>query len=333
MSSPYTTDAPRCPLCAGAMRLRWDASGPDREGTSPESFRMWWCDRSQFGQILPRPEPERSIALHDARFFGDVSSKTPAPEDDPSGLARLRIRLAHRLDRSRPLSPESVHELVGRRPAAICDVGCGNGEVLEGLRNLGHDVTGVEPAPVARRNAAARGLRIVDTTAEQLGGVPRDFFDVVIARHSLEHCSDPFLAFRNLVSIVKPGGRLVCAVPNCDSLGFRISGPTWWHSDLPRHLSFFTERALRELCAANGLSVEHVEHYGFVRQFTPAWINWERKLWDRRFTGARGAWVPRRPGGAENWLRLARVLFANARQRYDSVKVIAVRPAQRRIAA
>ena len=61
--------------------------------------------------------------------------------------------------------------------------------------------------------------------------------------HVLEHLDDrlgpsPTCAARC------PGGRLIVAVPNLSSLQARIGGDRWFHQDIPRHRTHFTEGGL-----------------------------------------------------------------------------------------
>lgn len=321
-----TAGLPPCALCGGATRPLWTIGANRSAEPGTGSYTLCWCDRSRFGQIHPRPTAEQSVAFHTAAFFNGESLEA-ATRTAPL-IDRARVAVAYRLDRSRPLTPESVHAALDARPARIIDVGCGNGEVLAGLKRFGHDVLGIEPAEPARRLAEALGVKVIPGTADEPVGLEPGTFDVVIARHSLEHCTDPVQAFRNMVNLVRPGGRLFCATPNCDSLGFRLSAAAWWHTDVPRHLHFFTAQSLITLCERFGLEVLGVEHYGFVRQFTPGWIRQEQKAWDRMFAsgGSVPAHHPRRPSSADTWLRLARTLWSADSSRYDSVKVIARRP-------
>lgn len=49
---------------------------------------------------------------------------------------------------------------------------------------------------------------------EQLGLIPKDSQDFVIASHFLEHCENPLATLRNFARVLKPGGHLALAIPN-----------------------------------------------------------------------------------------------------------------------
>jgi hypothetical protein len=69
-------------------------------------------------------------------------------------------------------------------------------------------------------------------------------------------------------------------VPNNASLGFSMYGPAWPMTDLPRHLSFFTDGSLRAILAVVGFEVERVCYTGYCRQFVAAWIECESQIWE-----------------------------------------------------
>src|SRR5205823_10757107 len=64
-------------------------------------------------------------------------------------------------------------------------------------------------------------------------------FDVITMWHSLEHVHHPMKILREAHRLLVPGGRLLVAVPNIDSLPFRWFGSAWYGLDLPRHLTHF----------------------------------------------------------------------------------------------
>jgi SAM-dependent methyltransferase len=86
-------------------------------------------------------------------------------------------------------------------------------------------------------------------------------FEVIIFWHSLEHVVDAPATLKHAVSLLKPGGLLVVAVPNSDSLQARMSGPSWFHLDVPRHYTHFGARSLRRLLEEAGLRIVKEDHF------------------------------------------------------------------------
>ena len=70
--------------------------------------------------------------------------------------------------------------------------------------------------------------------------------DVIVLWHNIEHLPDPWACLEQISQNLNPGGILVVAAPNPDSLGFRVLGSKWPHVDAPRHLNLIPLKALVE---------------------------------------------------------------------------------------
>lgn len=83
------------------------------------------------------------------------------------------------------------------------DIGSGNdpleqyGEMFPGMRSC-------------------RSWDTEDGDAQDMRGVDDDTYDFVHSSHCLEHMVDPGIALERWISILKPGGHLVCVVPDED---------------------------------------------------------------------------------------------------------------------
>lgn len=153
--------------------------------------------------------------------------------------------------------------------AAILDVGCGTGNYLVRFRELGFTARGVEPA--AGMIEAAKRL---DPTLDITQGVatklpfPDASFDFVTSIEVLRylHLDDIRLALREMLRVLKPGGRMFVTMVNRYALdGFyvrqrirqRLKGRDFDREN--PHCEFFTPRELRsELRRAGGTEVKTV---------------------------------------------------------------------------
>jgi len=70
--------------------------------------------------------------------------------------------------------------------------------------------------------------------------------DVIALWHNIEHLPDPWACLDQISKNLKPGGILVIATPNPNSLGFRILGAKWPHVDAPRHLNLIPLKTLSD---------------------------------------------------------------------------------------
>jgi SAM-dependent methyltransferase len=76
--------------------------------------------------------------------------------------------------------------------------------------------------------------------------------------HSLEHVHWPLQVLREVFRLLVPGGHLLIAVPNIDSLSFRWFGSAWYGLDLPRHLLHFSPWTLHLMLEQVGFRVSPI---------------------------------------------------------------------------
>ncbi len=73
-----------------------------------------------------------------------------------------------------------------------------------------------------------------DNPAEALKNM--GMYDVIALYQVIEHLPNPWITLDAIVEHLAPGGIIVIAAPNPDSLQLRLFGSRWTHVDAPRHL-------------------------------------------------------------------------------------------------
>lgn len=122
--------------------------------------------------------------------------------------------------------------------AKSLELGCGTGFFtlnlkLAGVIDEGH-VTDLSPGmvEVAKRNARELGFEVEGKVADaEHLPYPDGSFDIVIGHAVLHHIPDLDLAFREILRVLKPGGRFVFAgepTEHGDYVARRLSHFTWW---------------------------------------------------------------------------------------------------------
>jgi ubiquinone/menaquinone biosynthesis C-methylase UbiE len=142
--------------------------------------------------------------------------------------------------------------------ARVLDVGCGTGEYVHRVNELGFRASGLEPAESMRDAARARnpGSDIIDGLATDLP-YPDESFDLVICIEVVRylHRADVRLALREMRRVLRPSGRLFLTAVNKYALdGFylfhRMQTMVSGHSAKVPHCEFMTpadiDQELRE---------------------------------------------------------------------------------------
>ena len=135
------------------------------------------------------------------------------------------------------------------------ELGCGTGFFLlnlmqAGVTDEGH-VTDISPGmvDVAVRNGEGLGLNVQGRVADA-ETLPYDdnTFDLVVGHAVLHHIPDLDQCFREIVRVLRPGGRFVfCGEPTerGDFIARRLSRLTWWAATKATHLPPLKERWAR----------------------------------------------------------------------------------------
>jgi len=250
LAAPIETErVPPCPICSAETAVpRFEVEA------MPE--RVVVCTGCGLGRFHPMPSPGRLRALYPDEYYGEPGSKFQLPIES---LVRA-VGERHTSFLSRGLEAG----------ARVLDVGCGRGVILGSLAEKGFEVHGLEISAEAARGADPRAeIRIADSLRD--AEYRSASFDQIIIWHVLEHVVDPAGTLREAHRILKPGGRLIVAVPNFASLQARCTGAAWFHLDLPRHIYHFPLSALRQLLTLTGFRVRSVHHFS-LRQNPFGWI-------------------------------------------------------------
>jgi SAM-dependent methyltransferase len=194
-------------------------------------------------------------------------------------------------------------EAAGRRPRLL-DVACGTGQQAARLHHQGWETVGIDASESMLGLAAfvseevPRVVRRVRGIAEALPF--RDAsFDAVLCQGSMDHFAEPERFFAEATRLLRPGGRLIVALANYDSLSCRVGRglfglrrrfglpvPTdrlYWQ--IPHDHTFKGTHRLLRAMGGNGLALERI--YGVsLFQFMDGWRFLLNRLPERAGTAA-----------------------------------------------
>lgn len=138
----------------------------------------------------------------------------------------------------------------------LLDVGCGYGYFLEQARNICR-VQGLDGNSHAVARCRAQGLEVELGSIESVADKWKGRFDVVTGFQILEHVADVRSFMTAMVAVVKPGGRLILAVPNNEPFIRRFDRYNTFNCP-PHHVGLWNLSSLRAMAGRFGL--ELVDH-------------------------------------------------------------------------
>jgi SAM-dependent methyltransferase len=198
----------------------------------------------------------------------------------------------------------------------LLDVGCGNGAKLVEFANRGYEIWGTDVSGDALAAALKKVPRGTFFKAElpELA-LPGGAFHYIRLDNVLEHLPQPLAMLQECRRLLAPGGQLLIYVPNGNSPSVRFLGRYSISSWIPYHLTLFTPKSLKMLCAQAGFNDVHLS--GWVPTSWPP-LSIMQLIWKRR-TWLRSPLVPGwlaycfRPLGIVRWpLFLAEEIVARA---------------------
>lgn len=262
-----------CMLCDNEGTLLYQ-NLRDRLFSAPGAWALLRCSKCGLVWIDPQPIPEDIGELYRDYFTHNPASKILKKKPRKSLRKTVRIsvlnvafgykddrankllgRLVSCLGLSRDTIGGTVMWLDGTRPGKLLDVGCGDGQFLANMRELGWEVHGVEPDGQAVKAANQKfGLNVHEGALEKIS-FPDNTFDAITMSHVIEHLPNPIGTLRECKRMLKKGGRLVMTAPNIESLAHRLYRDSWLPLDPPRHLFLYSPSTLRTCVERSGLRI------------------------------------------------------------------------------
>ncbi len=152
----------------------------------------------------------------------------------------------------------------GPRQGRVLEIGCGLGHLLGWLADR-YQVTGVDvnawALEQARQNAPQGTFR--EMSAEDLGAFENGTFQIVIAKHVVEHLADPEKAITEMSRVLAPAGLLLLATPNLDSPMRKIKKGNWIGYRDPTHINLKPPAEWLGFLRAHGFKPRRVFSDGF----------------------------------------------------------------------
>jgi SAM-dependent methyltransferase len=164
--------------------------------------------------------------------------------------------------------------LIPKKSDRIFEVGCGSGDTLAYLKSTGvcSWAGGIELFHDAAELARNKIDFVMEGNIENIDlPFQEEKFDVILCLDVLEHLIDPWEAVRRLHLLLKPGGSLICSIPNVRHVS--VVGPLlfgrWEYAKEgildKTHLRFFTKNTAIKLVSNPGLNIDMVASTGLEK--------------------------------------------------------------------
>ncbi|MCL1675955.1 class I SAM-dependent methyltransferase [Elizabethkingia meningoseptica] len=126
----------------------------------------------------------------------------------------------------------------------ILDYGCGAGEFINFLKES-YQVKGIEPNESARNAAKQKvGNGNIKNNISEIEDLS---LDAITLWHVFEHIDNQEEFLEQVYRKIKPGGKLIIAVPNYKSYDAQYYKEYWAAYDVPRHIYHFSKKGMMSI--------------------------------------------------------------------------------------
>ena len=164
---------------------------------------------------------------------------------------------------------ELVSKIITKR-SRILEIGSGHGFFLDIMKKNGYDITGFEISKEKRKySKKVTKVPVLDININEK--IPTNkSFDIVVLFHTLEHIIDPVILLKNIKKLLKPKGKVLVEVPNCDDFHLGLNKfykEFYWER---AHIHYFNPKSLKTMINLGGfksIKITGVQRYSIENFF------------------------------------------------------------------
>jgi SAM-dependent methyltransferase len=245
------TQVEKCYLCESKDIANLYTNAVDRHYRIAGNYTLSKCNGCTLVFLNPMPDDSVLVDLYPDDFYAYQDF-----EQKPSWLKQIMIKVL--------LPSLETRDPKFSQPGKVLDIGCGSGEFLAKMRDLGWETNGVEVSSAAARLGNERfGLDIFNGSLLE-SSFPDNYFDYIRSNHSLEHIYNPNQTISEIHRILRPGGKVHVGVPNINSFNAKIFGEYWWYLGAPVHTFNYSVKTLTEIMEKHDFAADRI-HYNSNR--------------------------------------------------------------------
>ena len=223
-----------CPLCNTEANFFFKTKDHN-ENITDEIFSYWKC--LDCGLIFLSNLPKNL-----GQYYQDNYYQIPSLEN----LARIA--------RANEYQIEFI--LKYKKPGHLLEIGPSFGTFSLQAKNAGFEVDAIEmDKRCCEFLSKSVGINAVNSNCPEQAIKNMVKHDAIALWHNIEHLPNPWDFLKEAAENLKPGGVLLIASPNPDSVGFRFLKSKWPHVDAPRHLTLIPVQLLTKHLKPLGLDL------------------------------------------------------------------------------
>jgi 2-polyprenyl-3-methyl-5-hydroxy-6-metoxy-1,4-benzoquinol methylase len=186
-------DDKNCPLCKTLSHFL----------VIKDSFQHFKCPNVNCALIFVYPPPSNLDDVYKCNVDFEAHNSNDLI-DSPKVKSNLNISIARRLITERGLSK-------------VLDVGCGSGNFILGIQDLGSEVIGVEPNKHAASHCKRLGLNVRNEFFSAVN-LNKGEVDLINSADVIKHVADPRSLIKDAINLMSERGILIIRTPNLESL-------------------------------------------------------------------------------------------------------------------
>jgi SAM-dependent methyltransferase len=269
-SDPISTVHRPCALCGSTESITlWSGHEHEYPETTDATFSVVKCRTCGLGRLDPMPDVTELDRIYPPTYY----SYNMVSDRRPDGALRAKEKVALKYTGQVLAKAMQRAGVAEGTPVKLLDVGCGDGRILDYYRDSRPkgmvETWGLDINGDALAIAAKAGHRCVQGAFEDANDLPKNYFDIVVARHVIEHVEDPVVFTRNAAELLRPGGVFLAATPDFGSKDAQKFGGHWGGNHFPRHWWFFDGPSMRKVAEHVGLECTAVEY-----ELNPVFWTW-----------------------------------------------------------
>lgn len=259
----------KCEIC-GEKNFKFLFKQKDKNFNIPGEYSFYKCNNCKIIFLNPQPigkELSRHYPENNYYSFNDIIKKEQSRKErfklylydlyfnpkNKNVFAKIIFYPFFRHIRGTKILP-------GKR---ILDIGCGAGQFLYEMEELGMISHGIEPEQYNDERAKKLNIRKNFRDANY----PSDFFDVVTMNQVLHHMNNPSETLTEINRILKKNGTFILCLSNYRSIAHKIFGKEWYQFDTPRHLFNYSDKVLIKFLKEKGFKIKKVKFNSRPDQF------------------------------------------------------------------